>query len=132
MKKLLILIIWILCVVVSWCTLFKKELNTDIIEPIESGSQAVEITETAETFDKNAFLKEYKFEDENCNKYVNLMACLIDKTPDVAKNQTITSFKKVMDLWNGMEDSALPSTCKNTIDMLNNQKEVFEKAGCSL
>jgi hypothetical protein len=56
------------------------------------------------------------------------MECLIDKTPETAKDQTITSLTKVLDLRKGMEKTALPATCKNTMEMLSNQKEVFEKA----
>jgi hypothetical protein len=74
----------------------------------------------------------YVFEDENCIRYVKLMECLIDKTPDAAKNQTISSFEKVMDLRKGLEVTALPMTCKNTMDMLQNQKDVFAKAGCEI
>ncbi len=74
----------------------------------------------------------YSFDDENCNKYVKLMECLIEKTPDSAKNQTADSFKKVMELWSGFEKNLLPSTCKNTIDMLTNQKDVFAKVGCEI
>ena len=74
----------------------------------------------------------YSFDDENCNKYVKLMECLIDKTPEAAKNQTADSFKKVMELWSWLEKTVLPSTCKNTIDMLTNQKDVFEKVGCTI
>lgn len=97
-------------------------------------------TETSETNNstgvnqtaKNSVKGKYSFTNSDCQQYVTLMECLIDKTPDVAKDQTISSFEKVMELWKWLDAAALPSTCKNTIDMLQNQKDVFEKAGCSI
>lgn len=84
--------------------------------------------ETTTTSTTSQIKGKYSFGDENCDKYVKLMECLIDKTPDSAKSQTISSFEKVMELWKGLDKSVIAGTCKNTIDMLNNQKDVFEKA----
>lgn len=75
---------------------------------------------------------EYSFEDANCQSYVDLMECLIDKTPEASKEQTQKSFDQVMSMWKGLDATQLPSTCKQTMDMLANQKEVFANAGCPL
>lgn len=124
MKKIALGIFFVLTIVVGWCSLFKKE------ETVDSGTGNME-TDTGSVVVENVKGK-YSFEDENCNKYVALMECLLDKTPDAAKDQTTKSFVKVMELWQGLEKTALPDTCKNTMDMLQDQKEVFAKAGCEL
>lgn len=108
--------------ILAGCSLFgKKTTTTDAV------SDAITTTSTGQAM-AQAIKGKYNFGDENCNKYVKLMECLLDKTPDTAKEQTVRSFEKVMDLRNGMEKDALPETCKNTINMLQDQKEVFQKA----
>ena len=119
MKKITTLLTLLIVIVLSWCGLIKKD-ESNVVEWNNSDT----VTTTTKVNWK------YTFEDENCQSYVNLMECLIDKTPDAAKNQTISSFEKVMELRNGLDKATLPSTCKNTVDMLKNQKEVFIKAGC--
>ncbi len=108
-----------------WCSLFGKNSDTsdnmELTWVLSSGAALA------------ASVKgKYTFDDDNCNKYVRLMECLLDKTPDTAKEQTVKSFEKVMELWKWLEKTALPETCKNTMNMLEDQKDVFAKAGCAI
>lgn len=122
MKKIITVLTLLCFIVLSWCGISKK-----VDTSLDSSTWVVK-TNSAD----NTIKWKYVFEDTNCQSYVALMECLIDKTPDAAKKQTISSFEKVMELWKGLDKSALPSTCKNTVDMLQNQKDVFTKAGCDL
>lgn len=123
MKKIIAVSVLLTMVVLSWCGLNKKsEVTVDL---------STWTSKTDVVMDNEVKWK-YVFDDANCQSYVTLMECLIDKTPDAAKKQTISSFEKVMELWKGLDKAALPSTCKNTVDMLQNQKDVFTKAGCEL
>lgn len=123
MKKFITVFVLLIGIVLSWCGLTKKsDVSVDSLSWV---------TKTNVVND-NILKWKYVFDDVNCQSYVTLMECLIDKTPDTAKSQTISSFEKVMELWKGLDKSALPSTCKNTIEMLQNQKDVFMKAWCEL
>lgn len=122
MKKIITVVILLSIVALSWCGLNKKS---------ETSVDSLTWATTTGAVD-NTIKWKYVFEDTNCQSYVALMECLIDKTPDAAKSQTISSFEKVMELWEWLDKTALPSTCKNTVDMLQNQKDVFLKAGCEL
>ena len=126
MKKLLVSFLLFATIILGWCSLFWSKNSDD----------AGATTWSMDASTGNALVAsvkwKYSFEDENCNKYVALMECLLDKTPDAAKEQTANSFVKVMELWQGLEKTALPETCKNTMNMLQDQKEVFAKAGCEL
>ena len=122
MKKIVMTLLLVTTTILAGCSLFGKKIATT-----ETASDTVAAPSTGQAM-AEAVKGKYNFGDENCNKYVKLMECLLDKTPDTAKEQTVKSFEKVMDLWNGMEKNALPETCKNTINMLQDQKEVFQKA----
>jgi|GEM_PF-3860886 len=123
MKKLMMAFLLMSTTILAGCSFFgKKVTTTDTVSDTNTAT-----TSTGQVM-AEAVKGKYNFGDENCNKYVKLMECLLDKTPDTAKEQTVRSFEKVMDLWNGMEKDALPETCKNTINMLQDQKEVFQKA----
>lgn len=74
----------------------------------------------------------YTFEDANCQKYVSLMECLVDKTPAEGKGQTVQAFTKVMELWTSLNKDQLPDVCKQSMDALASQSEVFANAGCPL
>lgn len=74
----------------------------------------------------------YTFEDPNCQKYVSLMECLVEKTPEEGKASTISAFAKVMDLWNSLNVDQLPSVCQQSMDALASQSDVFANAGCPL
>lgn len=131
MKKLIVVSLVCMTVVASWCSLFGKNISS--WKDTWSDGSSTTWTQAQENSVDTATIKgKYVFEDENCNKYVKLMECLIDKTPDSAKWQTISSFEKVMSLWQWLEKTALPGTCKSTMEMLENQKDVFAKAWCEL
>ncbi len=74
----------------------------------------------------------YVFEDANCKKYVALMECLVDKTPEWSKASTINAFERVMNLWETLGADKLPDVCKQAVDALASQSEVFASAGCPL
>jgi len=134
MKKIfLVCLVLLSSLLLVWCG-SKKEVSTEeAVNQWTTTWDMVDKTEETTTTSTTSQIKgKYSFGDENCDKYVKLMECLIDKTPDSAKSQTISSFEKVMELWKGLDKSVIAGTCKNTIDMLNNQKDVFEKAWCAL
>lgn len=159
MKKITLITALFCSIILVWCSFTKKTDNDDTVNTDSNTIQWSTTNDTTTAENNNirffndttnnsqvnpwtdqttstttpADIKgKYSFDDENCNKYVKLMECLIDKTPEAAKNQTADSFKKVMELWSWLEKTVLPSTCKNTIDMLTNQKDVFEKVGCTI
>mgnify|MGYP003436400313 CR=1 FL=1 len=116
MKKSFLLMAFVCAVVLSGCSM---------------GTTTVSGETTTTTTTKTSDTK-YSFDDANCQSYVDLMECLIDKTPEASKDQTQKSFDQVMSMWKGLDATQLPSTCKQTMDMLVNQKDVFANAGCPL
>jgi uncharacterized lipoprotein YehR (DUF1307 family) len=117
MKKTFLLLVLVCTVVLAGCSMGKKTTTT-------GSGDTTTTTSSANT--------KYSFEDANCQSYVDLMECLIDKTPEASKEQTQKSFDQVMSMWKSLDATTLPSTCKQTMDMLANQKEVFANAGCPL
>ena len=84
------------------------------------------------TKDKYDIKGKYTFEDANCQKYVSLMECLVEKTPEEGKASTIDAFSKVMELWNTLGADQLPSVCKEAMGQLTKQSDIFSNAGCAL
>lgn len=123
MKKINLFLLLACILVIAWCSMWKKTTNNQDTNVWSWDTQNIV---------SGSVKWKYSFDNKDCQTYVKLMECLIDKTPEAAKNQTISSFEKVMQLWKWLDASTLPSTCKNTIEMLQNQKEVFAKAGCNL
>lgn len=124
----------------------KKTVDTNV-DTIVSGDVVTDETVTDEIVDEvtdettdevtdvavdNDIKGKYTFEDANCQKYVALMECLVDKTPEEGKASTIDAFTKVMSLWTSLEPEQLPSVCQQSMDALTSQADVFANAGCPL
>lgn len=74
----------------------------------------------------------YNFDIPNCDKYVKLMECVIDKIPAGKRTDTITQYEQVIKMRKGFSGADLKAICDQTIDSLKDTSGSFEQIGCSL
>lgn len=144
MKKLLFVFALSTLIFAYGCSKKTVDTNIDNVSgDVASGTVEETMEETEEVAEEtteeatdvavdNDIKGKYTFEDANCQKYVSLMECLVEKTPEEGKASTIDAFSKVMELWNTIGEDQLPSVCQQAMDQLASQADVFSNAGCSL
>lgn len=85
---------------------------------------------------KNTSVKKvnnYIVKDTNCKNYLSLMSCLVDNTTlPIVKKNTIKDFNNVIDTRNTLSPLLISSTCEQTMEILQENKELFSNAGCLL
>ncbi len=74
----------------------------------------------------------YNFNITNCDKYVKLMECVIDKIPSGKRTDTISQYEQVIKMRKWFSGEDLKGICDQTIDSLNTSSGSFKQIGCNL
>lgn len=73
-----------------------------------------------------------EFAVSSCNAYVNLMGCVIEKTDPSIQDQQKKSFEDLLVLWRSLTPDQLVQACDMNMQVVQQQKELIEKMGCTL
>lgn len=72
------------------------------------------------------------FAIDACNKYIDVMKCMIEKSPSDVQTSSQDMMDKLLVAWKQLTPDQLQQACDATMKVMTEQKAAIEQMGCTV